>query len=123
MKLLEQLHPLSKEERPRFIRAYIEDVYTRSTGLLRELGLAHEQERQYIIGELQQLQEEAVSALTIVERFDTSNKLKMVTQIDVSKWQAIFGNARQSEKQVNKSQRIQTHHTQWHNDYGNDRPI
>ena len=119
MKLLENLKGLNKQEIPKFIKGYIEDLYTRSTTLLRELGASHEQERPFILTELQALKDEASEALPIIQRFDITNKLKMVSKIDLGKWKAVFTNARQSERRPNKIQRTQTHHNNdWHNDYG-----
>jgi hypothetical protein len=116
MTLLKQLSALKKEERPKFVRAYIDDVYIRSTTLLRELGFAHENEKPFIIQELQTIKEEAASALPIVERLDVFGKLKMITRIDLSRWVAITNNAKQSEKKATKSQRLNTHHKGWHKD-------
>ena len=119
MKLLEHLKGLNKKEIPKFIKGYIEDLYTRSTTLLKELGSSHEQERPFILRELEALKDEASEALPIIQRFDITNKLKMVSKIDLGKWKAVFTNARQSERRPNKIQRTNTHNNDWHNDYGN----
>ena len=116
MTLLKQLSTLRKEERPKFVRAFITDHYDRAMTLLKELGLAHENEKPFIIQELQTLKEEAASALPIVERLDVFGKLKMITRIDLSRWVAITTNAKQSEKKATKSQRLNTHHRGWHKD-------
>ena len=116
MTLLKQLSSLRKEERPKFVRAFIMDHYERAMTLLKELGLAHENEKLFIIQELQTIKEEAASALPIVERLDVLGKLKMITRIDLSRWVAITNNAKQSEKKATKSQRLNTHHRGWHND-------
>ena len=116
MTLLKQLSSLRKEERPKFVRAFITDHYDRAMTLLKELGLAHENEKAFIIQELQTLKEEAASALPIVERLDVFGKLKMVTKIDLSRWVAITNNAKQSEKKVTKNKRTQTNHKGWHKD-------
>ena len=116
MTLLKQLSSLRKEERPKFVRAFITDHYNRAMTLLKELGLAHENEKPFIIQELQILKEEAASALPIVERLDVNGKLKMITRIDLSRWVAITNNAKQSEKKATKSQRLNTHHKGWHKD-------
>ena len=116
MTLLKQLSSLRKEERPKFVRAFITDHYERAMTLLKELGLAHENEKPFIIQELQTLQEEAASALPIVERLDVFGKLAMISRLDLSRWVAITNNAKQSEKKATESQRLNTHHRGWHND-------
>ena len=116
MTLLKQLSSLRQEERPKFVRAFITDNYDRAMTLLKELGLAHENEKPFIIQELQTLKKEAASALPIVERLDVNGKLKMITRIDLSRWVAITNNAKQSEKKATKSQRLNTHHRGWHKD-------
>ena len=117
MSLKDRLKAIPAENLPAALNAIVEDTYTRSTSLLRELGLAHEQERPELLRSLIELKTDAVELLPYLSHFDNikQSKIRMVCTLNLEKWSAIFKNARQSEKKPNNNlASTNTLHNDWH---------